>query len=264
MSSSATCQICGVVLVDSYRQLQGVCAAAKCQLAWASRLQAKRNAELQLQKQKQAQLAQAYQQQEAARRGINLDPSLQPAVVPANFRKIVNLPERRKRTFRDNLLELISQAAVARAKSADPPRGETAADSSPPPPKLASQLGRGCATCQGRCCTNGGNHAYLSVDTILGFMHNHPKLRPREVLQAYLEHLPNRAFEDSCVYHAKNGCTLPREMRAKISGDFFCEELRQFEKQFYAEGERKVIFYAIEENEIIRFEPLPEVAGEPI
>lgn len=248
------------MLVDSYRQLQGVCAAAKCQLAWASRLQARRNAELQLLKQKQTQLAQAYQQREAAQRGIDFDPALQAAVVPANFRRIVNLPERRKRAFRDYLLELISQAAAARAKSADPPPGETALDSSPPPPELASQLGRGCATCQGRCCTGGGIHAYLTVDTILGFMRNHPKLRPREVLQAYLEHLPNQAFEDSCVYHAKNGCALPREMRGKISGDFFCEELRQFEKQFYAEGERKVIFYAIEGNEIIRSEPLPEQA----
>jgi hypothetical protein len=177
--------------------------------------------------------------------------------VPANLRKVVNLSERRKRAFRDYLMGLISQAAVQRAKSAGCPPGDTAADSSPLSPELAAQLGRGCATCRGRCCNGGGDHAYLTVDTILGYMRDHPKQRPREALEAYLARLPNRAYEDSCVYQTEHGCALPREMRARISGDFYCEELREFQKQYFAEGERPVVFFAFEGREVVRAERLP-------
>jgi hypothetical protein len=263
MSSFVACQICGTELVEPRWRLIGVCGASKCQLAWTSRLQARRNAEMLLKKQERTRLAEALRDREALRLGIGDVQTILPVVVPANLRKIVNLPERRKRAFRNNLMELISKAAAVRAASAALPPGETALDSPRPAPELESQLGRGCATCRGRCCNGGGDHAYLSVDTILGYMRNHPKQRPRDVLEAYLSLLPHRAYQDSCVYQTKNGCALPREMRAKISGDFFCEELRQFQKQFYAEGERKVIFYAFEERQSVRSEPLPEPASQP-
>jgi hypothetical protein len=263
MFSDAACQICGTALREPREKLEGVCGKAKCQLAWASRLQARRNAEIQRRRQERMRTAEAHRDREVLRRGIEHPQAIQPVVVPANMRKIVNLPERRKRAFRSNLMALIAQAAAARAKSADPPPGETAADSSPSSPALESLLGRGCATCRGRCCNGGGDHAYLSVDTILGYMRNHPKQRPRDVLEAYLSLLPNKAYEGSCVYQTHNGCALPREMRAKISGDYYCEELRYFQRQYYAEGEREVMFYAIEANRVVRSEPFPQSAPKP-
>lgn len=262
MLSNPACRICGTELREPRWRLVGVCGAAKCQLAWASRLQARRNAEMQLKKQARTQLAEAHRDREALRLGIGQVQTIQPVVVPANDRKIVNLPERRKRAFRNRLMELISQAAAARATFANPSPGETALDSSPSPPALESLLGRGCATCRGRCCNGGGDHAYLTVDTILGYMRQHPKQRPRDVLESYLSLLPNKAYEDSCVYQTKDGCALPRAMRAKISGDFFCEELRQFQRQYYAEGEREVLFYAFEESQVVRSEPFPQPATE--
>jgi hypothetical protein len=257
MFSNASCQICGVELSSPLQRLEGVCGDAKCRLAWAGRLQARRNAEIQRQRIERNQIAAAHRDREALRLGVFDARSVQPVAVPANLRNIVNLAERRKWAFRDFLTELISQAAAIRAKSGDPPHGETAADCAPSLPALATLLGRGCATCRGRCCNGGGTHAYLAVDTILGYMRKHPKQRPRDVLEAYLSLLPHKTYEDSCVYHAENGCVLPREMRAKISGDYFCEELHQFRKQFYAQGERKVVFYAFEGRQIERAEPLP-------
>jgi hypothetical protein len=262
MAPNAICQICGTYLHEPGWRLTGVCGDAKCQLAWASRLQAHRKAELQLQRQERTRLAAVHRDREAARLGIGNAESLEPEVVPANLRKIVNVPERRKRAFRNYLMDLVSQAAAVRAGSADFPPGETALDCSPLLPALASQLARGCATCRGRCCNGGGDHAYLTIDTILGYMRSHPKQRPREVLDAYLSLLPNRAYQDSCVYQTENGCALPREMRAKISGDFYCEELRQFQLQFYAVGERKVMFYAFEDRQVIRAEPLSDPVAE--
>ncbi|MCC6127145.1 MAG: hypothetical protein IT426_19460 [Pirellulales bacterium] len=258
MFSGATCQICGRELREARERLLGVCLTAKCQLAWAGRLQSRRNAEMQLKMQARTRLANLHREREALLLGIGRSDAIQPVVVPANERKIANLPERRKRAFRDFLTEIISQAAALRAKSAVTPRGETALDSSPVPPELDSLLGRGCATCRGRCCNAGGDRAYLSADTILGYMHHHPEQRPRDVLESYLSLLPNKSYQDACIYQAKNGCALPREMRSKISGDFFCEELRQFQRHYYAEGKREVRFYAFEESQIVRSEPVAE------
>ena len=147
-------------------------------------------------------LPEAHRDREALPRGIDAQ-HITVAVVPANLRKVVNLPERRKRAFRDYLAELIAQAAAVRASSANPPPGETALDSSPSSPALENLLQRGCATCRGLCCLGGGNHAYLSLETILGYMYKHPKQRPRQVLDAYLSFLPNKAYENSCVYQTK-------------------------------------------------------------
>jgi hypothetical protein len=261
MLPTITCRICAAELSEMRERLTGVCGNAKCQLAWGSRLQAQRRAELQIQRKRRYEIAKLHQDTEALRLGIELCPAIQAAVVPANLRKIVNLPERRKRAFQNHLMEIISRAAALRASSADSPPGETALDSSSPPPDLANLLGRGCATCRGRCCNGGGDHAYLNVDTVLGYLRAHPKQRPRHVLEAYLSFLPNRAYEDSCVYHTKTGCALPREMRGKISADYFCEELREFERHYYQVGEQTVMFHAFEENQVVRSEPFPESAG---
>ncbi len=127
MISNAVCQICGAELCEPRWRLIGVCGAAKCQLAWASRLQARRKAELQMKMLERTRLAEAHRDREILRRGIGHLSAIQPVVVPANLRKIVNLPERRKRAFRNYMMELVSQAAAARVSSANPPPGETAA-----------------------------------------------------------------------------------------------------------------------------------------
>jgi hypothetical protein len=263
MLSKMACQICGAELLDARCRLLGVCGAPKCQLAWAGRLQARRQAELQLKNQQRYRLAEVHRDREALRLGIDQAQTISPAVVPANLRKIVSLPARRKRAFRVFLMELVARAAAVRTSSANPSPGETALDSAPSPPALESLLNRGCATCRGRCCNGGGDHAYLSIETILGYMHKHPKQRPRQVLKAYLSLLPKKSYEDSCVYQTEIGCALPREMRAKISGDFFCEELRHFQRQFYAGGERKIMFYAFEDSRVVRSEPFPDPTSEP-
>jgi hypothetical protein len=262
MFSKAACQICGVELHDPRDRLMLVCRAARCQLEWSSRLQARQKAELQRRKLLRTRIAEVHRNGEAERLGLDGVELPHAVVVPANVRKLVNLPERRKRAFRDHLLRLICEASVLWAKKDASTKGETAADSTPLSSAWSSMLGRGCATCRGRCCTGGGNHAYLSVETILGYFQRNPKARPREVLEAYLVHLPNRAYEDSCVYHTEGGCALPREMRSRISGDFFCEELRSFERDQTVDEDRPVIFYAFEEQEIVRSEHLPTARTE--
>src|SRR5206468_7485578 len=97
-----------------------------------------------------------------------------------------------------------------------------------PPSNNPRILASACARCQGHCCGKGGLHAfaYLSVDTLRRFMDDNPTLHPDEVLAAYLDHIGRATYQDSCVFHGPQGCTLSREMRADICNTFFCPGLK--------------------------------------
>lgn len=84
-----------------------------------------------------------------------------------------------------------------------------------------------CALCGGRCCHSGGDHAWLDAPTLrrvaadLG-------VPPPAVIAAYLEHLPDRSHQGSCVYHGATGCHLPRAMRSDTCNAFYCDSLATF------------------------------------
>jgi hypothetical protein len=164
-------------------------------------------------------------------RGVDLDEpeTYWPTVLPANRRRITNLPVRRRRAFRDHLNRLITEAAESRASS---PGQEVLpvvpAPSEPVVPGLPVVLGRACAVCQGYCCESGKNHAYLTVATIRRYMAQHPELRPRDVLAAYLSRVGNKTFSGSCVFHQAGGCNLPREMRGDMCNQWYCRGLIDF------------------------------------
>ena len=42
------------------------------------------------------------------------------------------------------------------------------------------------------------------------------QLSKEELIAAYLAAVPDRAFADSCIYHAEHGCNLPETMRARF------------------------------------------------
>jgi len=56
----------------------------------------------------------------------------------------------------------------------------------------------------------------------------HPGARPRDILALYLSYLPNRNVVESCVYHTRRGCTLPRDIRADICNTWYCGGLWKF------------------------------------
>ena len=210
-----------------------------------------------MQEQQREQIARAYRDQEAARLGIDWPEKVIPVVVPANLRCMVNLPERRKRAFRDRLMQLLGQAAALRASSVNRTSGDGAQTPSATWPLMPETLlARGCSICRGRCCNAGQDHAYVDVATLESYMQRRPNLRPRHVLADYLSRLPNKAYEESCVYHTEKGCNLPHEMRSLTCRDFYCTELWRFQRQFAREALRQVIYLAAEGLRMIRAESL--------
>ena len=146
--------------------------------------------------------------------------------VPHNARKLTNLPERRKRSFRDRLNRLISAVTEA-------PDAQYTGQIQPDPPHEAGKLLSGaCALCAGACCLNGGDRAYLSELTLVRVMQAQPALRPRHLLDLYLSHLGKKTYENACVYQGVKGCVLPAELRSNVCFDYYCPPLQQFKRAF--------------------------------
>jgi hypothetical protein len=165
---------------------------------------------------------------EPADAGGDPDPSALPLAVITAWEppRIANLPERRRRAFRDYLTDLLSQATAG--SGGPPPAGEGADAPRGAAPELQAVLGQVCAFCRGRCCQNGGDQAYLTADTLLRYLAANPGRRPRDVLADYLGRVGAKTYRGSCVYHGPRGCGLPPEMRSDTCNRFYCRGLERF------------------------------------
>lgn len=156
-------------------------------------------------------------------------------VIPAFTSRIVNLPERRRRAFRDHLTNLIAQVALP---SEIPPSDEEGVVASLPDatPEAQAAMGMACSCCKGLCCESGADHAYLKVETIRRYRAEHPDQRPRDVLEAYLGRVGHRTYERSCIFHQSEGCALSRDMRADLCNRHYCKALKEFQQDLPASG----------------------------
>lgn len=175
---------------------------------------------------------------------IPTDPQRVRAVLPSNGRPLVPLPDQQRNAFVEHLLSTIAKATesqhdvgtgeqdLADANPTDP-EDELAAETQPDPSKTQlAMLNHGCALCRGHCCVQGHGHAFIQVETLLGFMKEHLHHRPQDILDAYTSHIGRVTYQDSCVYHGEQGCTLPREMRSKVCNTYLCKGLDDLIHQF--------------------------------
>ena len=241
------CRVCGRPL--SLAELPArLCATLDCQRAGladfsrqvAERKQARTKA---LIEQEIAQATQLHQQL-MSDFGFSKPEAFPLVVVPAFTAKLVNLPQRRRRAFRDHVTALIAQSA----EPAKTPSARNRQNESSPVPEPASNvravLGMACSCCKGRCCESGGDHAYLDVETLRRYRTAHPEQRPRDVLAAYLDRLGPRTYEGSCIFHQGDGCALSRDMRAEICNRHYCKALLSFQQNAPAVGTVSAFFAA--------------------
>jgi hypothetical protein len=175
-----------------------------------------------------------------------------PIVIPSSRLVISNLPERRRRAFRDHLNRLISAAtALGAAPATAQPEASGPPDEHPIPAGLEGALHGACTLCRGWCCERGGNHAYLTVETLRRSFSQHPRPRPRDLLAAYLSCVGNRSFEGSCLFHQAGGCSLPRALRSDTCNRFYCAGLTEFQQQV-ADGQSARAFFAATNEDTVR------------
>jgi hypothetical protein len=152
------------------------------------------------------------------------DVSIYPyTMIPKNIRRICDLPEQRRDVFREFLSTVINEAFLELKDDKDNNTemiftNEGVEDAYP----LEAQA---CSVCRGVCCNTGGKNAYIKKETILRYMSGHPGQTPGHLLDEYMEHTGKKTFVNSCVYHTKTGCCLPRIMRSDTCNEFLCDTL---------------------------------------
>lgn len=155
----------------------------------------------------------------AQKLGLPAAESLPLITLPANRTLVRPLAERRKERFRAHLARVIDEAFTSPLSSA-PPRTSVDDGTSP-------LLGEACATCRGRCCHAGGEHAFLDVATIQAYRRAHPDATREDIAAAYSSRLAEEVYDRGCVFQAADGCRLPRTMRADICNSFLCTPLHE-------------------------------------
>lgn len=232
-----SCLICDEAIDENVLRTQMYCSNRKCKWKYYDRIrqQSRDSREsLRLKRENLNQQASDLRSYAAEVARIENPEDFIPVAIPINMRHIRHLSEKRRRTFCDRLKQLIDQAAAEQCPSA------RLADDSTMQAKCYAQmqvtelrfiLNHACAICKGSCCTHGGDHAYLKVDTFLYYMKQHPELQqPHQVLDEYVSCLPKKTYEDSCVYHTELGCALPWNMRSESCDSFTCDGLVEIEE----------------------------------
>lgn len=261
------CVVCGDDVLQLYPEHKAVCARPECRFVMAekdkmpgfayaqffaqwSRLIRERNRQ---EKERREKIRLAQDQEKAEnlsfwQAGIAQIPGYRAEkypllAVPHNPRKLTNLPERRKRIFRDRLNQLISSVTES-------PTAIYTGQIHPDPAHAAAKLlGGACALCKGACCLIGGEHAFLRELTIVRVMRTDPSLRPRHILDQYLSHLGKKTYENTCVYQGEMGCLLPVKLRSNACSDYFCAPLTEFKRRFDEDDKPEGAFVVVRDRE---------------
>jgi hypothetical protein len=97
------------------------------------------------------------------------------------------------------------------------------------PEGFAGRVARtACSMCKGWCCKNGDDHAFLDETTLARVRSARPALDVGAVLRLYVERVPEVGYENSCIFHGKQGCTLDRSLRSDVCNSYFCGGLQGY------------------------------------
>jgi hypothetical protein len=154
-------------------------------------------------------------------RDLGDDESL-PVIVPRSDKVLVPTSAARVRRLREHL-----HAAIRTIKdpkcSASPLR--------PEPEGFAARVARtACSLCRGWCCRNGGDDGFLDDRTMKRVRIARPDMDARALVRLYIDRVPEAVYEDSCIFHGKQGCTLDRSLRADVCNNYFCGGLGGYMK----------------------------------
>jgi hypothetical protein len=141
-------------------------------------------------------------------------------VMPGNRTPLVPQEADRRVRFAQHLLELAEGAILDQARLVSDPF-----ESEPTTSGREAVSAGACAACRGNCCRVGGDHAYLTEETILRSWRAHPDWTLSRILDSYLERLPAESVVNSCIYHAETGCGLPRALRSSTCNRYLCAKV---------------------------------------
>jgi hypothetical protein len=265
LPSGHTCVACGraISALDHYAY-RGTCDSLRCRGPLFRRLrEEQRLAERRQEEQREGRrrVLEALRDRCVQAEGLSAAEPCPVLAVPLNGRPLAALPESRRQRFAQHLLNTIEAAFYADgAASPAPAVASPGAEPEPYRGEPAAVLAEACAACGGRCCLNGGDTAYLSPAAILRLRRRHPEATAVEVYDAYWSRLPSQAYQDSCVCHGPEGCSLPPQLRSETCNAFSCEGLERV-RSACGEGHGWLFLAAGEGDDVrrCRLVPVPPV-----
>jgi hypothetical protein len=262
-STATLCRICGVPLDPAALRFADHCGSGSCRARAALEadrpalerkvaelLAVQRAVRADLESRRGAALT-AARDRLAASLGILEARSYELAVVPSNDRALAPLPAERRSACEERLRALVRDIAEPE------PEPEPVAL-----PDVPVTVQRGaCAMCRGHCCGAGGEHAFLSVRDLRRVLDGHPELTAEDLPSLYLSRLPAVSSAGSCVFHAAQGCALPRELRSAVCNRYLCEGLRELGHALERTARAGAFVASFREAELVEGAFLGEPAG---
>lgn len=186
---------------------------------------------------------------DAAARDAGLEPRAVPlAVVPANPKRLVPLPDERRQAFERHL-----DGVIDTLRSESPDEGVVQTDAVEVPVEAAPAAEqRMCSACRGWCCEAGGAHAFLDGATLRRVQRLSAGASVEVLRARYRAALPETTFEGSCVFHGEAGCALDRNLRSDTCNDTLCGGLKHFRQTPGADSARRVFIVAARGDEVVR------------
>jgi len=153
-------------------------------------------------------------------------------------------PERRER-FRESVTAAVAASSTPDHEAMQP---IPEADSAPP----AATPNAACGACRGLCCRNGGDKAYVDDSTVQRVRALRPGLSDADIIALYMNAIPERIVENSCILHGEQGCALPRELRSNVCNNFYCRPVRDWEREAVRTGTRPTAIFVLHDDQVIR------------
>jgi hypothetical protein len=158
------------------------------------------------------------------------DDETRSVIVPQNDRALAPPSPERIRRLREHLQRLF--VSMRKAEPASKVRAG-------PEGFAAHVANAACALCRGWCCLNGEDDAFLDEATLArvppGLM------SAAEVIEMYVERVPDVGYQSSCIFHGAEGCRLDRSMRSDVCNAYFCFGLHSFLTSTEAAGPTVVV-----------------------
>lgn len=250
------CAICARVLAVA-EFARRTCANDACQRAW---LYERPSALKRKQRELMEVSARAWRNQCADTIGMADAASFPVTLVPYNYAVENELPAARREALREHLTRMAQKAlAFRQATTVDSIAPDAVAGISdarntsptlpePPSRDLGAMMVNACIVCRGSCCRSGGEHAYITPDTIVRYLDTHSGASEGDIVQQYMAHLVSRTMDSGCVYQHETGCVLPRDMRSDTCNRYYCESLSVFRENQTDDSPMRAFFVPVNDG----------------
>jgi hypothetical protein len=152
--------------------------------------------------------------------------------------------QERREIFRMKVVAATQASHAEEALGGDPKREEL---------PILGNYDAACGVCWGACCSYGGNAAFINGATVRRLRNARPELTDAEIVEHYVNAIPELTVESSCILHGQQGCALPREQRSSICNDFWCRPVKDWQrKEVKREAARPVAMMIVHDDRVIR------------